>query len=154
MSCLIVLVFALASCESNEEDSIGIENSITNMSQLPIDLTKLKSNAKSNKVNPVFLSTTVEPNVEEFEVIIDDFSVSTIDSDFYFDHTDERGAHIFNSVNQNSTLKTTEIDGGVQVLYTMPNASSPNEFALELNLSEGSNLIADDNKQYYVVSSD
>jgi hypothetical protein len=25
---------------------------------------------------------------------------------------------------------------------------------LELNLSEGSNLIADDNKQYYVVSSD
>lgn len=148
---MIVLGFTLTSCK-NDTDNV-IDNSITNMAQLPIDLTKLESNVKSPEAKLVFLSTTVEPYIEEFEVSINDFTVNISDDVYLYDYTDERGAEIFKDTSGNSSLKSTEIDGGVQLLYTMTDSLSLREFSLELSLNDESSLVVDDNNQYYVVSS-
>jgi hypothetical protein len=151
--CLIVLGFTLTSCKNDVGFDNVIDNSITNMAQLPLDLSKLESNVETQEAKPIFLSSKVEPNMEEFEVNIDDFTVHVSDDVYLYDHTDERGAEIFKDLNGNSSLKSTEIDGGVQLLYTMTSSLSPREFSLELNLSDESSLVVDENNQYFVVSS-
>jgi len=66
--CLIILGFALTGCTSGSDlDQVGHEE-ITNMSQLPFDLTKLDSESKSIRINSMFLSTTVEPYIYEFDI--------------------------------------------------------------------------------------
>lgn len=151
--CIVMLGFTLTSCANENDSDFAKHEEITNMSQLPFDLTKLESESKSYQTNPVFLSTTVEPLVQEFEVNLNNLTVNSYENDYYLNYIDERGARIYSSSNDNTQLKSTQIEGGVQVLYTMSNSKSPNEFSLELMLSDDSELVVDENNQYYVIDS-